>query len=41
MSARILDQNGVAALTLHESGDIGMAKWTFEDEEVSLPMPKP
>ena len=39
--ARVLDENGVAALAPHESGDIGMAEWAFEDEEISLPMVKP
>ena len=39
--ARVLYENGVAALTLHQSGDIGMAEWAFENEEVSLPMSKP
>jgi hypothetical protein len=39
--ARILDENGIAALALHESGDIGMAEWAIEDEKVALPMAKP
>src|ERR1700761_9610550 len=41
MPAWILDEDGVAALALHQGRDIGVAKWTFKDEEVALPMPEP
>ena len=40
MPAWILDENGAAALALHEGRDIGMAEWTLKDEEVALPMSK-
>jgi len=40
MPARIFDENGIAALALHELSNIGMSEGALEDEEVSLPMPK-
>lgn len=41
MSAWIFEENRVAGFALYQGCDIGVAKWTFEDEEVALPMPEP